>query len=73
VLAIGGGISGIVLALWTNQILERAMPSLQSTFPVQLELSALGIADPRHDECDRLRLLSDDGNQDARGTRFYAY
>jgi predicted permease len=39
VLAIGGGISGIILALWTNRILERAMPSLRTTFPVQLKLS----------------------------------
>ena len=33
VLAIGGGASGLVLALWTTRILERVMPSVRSTFP----------------------------------------
>lgn len=39
VLAIGGGVTGILLAVWTNEVLERVMPSMRSTFPIQLELS----------------------------------
>jgi len=39
VLAIGGGASGLLLALWTTRILERVMPSVRSTFPIELDLS----------------------------------
>jgi putative ABC transport system permease protein len=39
VLAVGGGICGVILALWTNEILERALPSFRSMFPIQVELS----------------------------------
>src|SRR4029079_17350613 len=42
VLAIGGGASGLVLAFWTTRILERVMPSVQSTFPIELDLSLDG-------------------------------
>jgi predicted permease len=42
VLAIGGGASGLVLAVWTTGILERLMPSAQSTFPIDLDLSLDG-------------------------------
>jgi predicted permease len=42
VLAICGGASGLLLALWTTRLLERVMPSLQSTFPIELELSLDG-------------------------------
>src|SRR6185503_5806509 len=38
VLAIGGGASGLLLALWTTRLLERVMPSVQSTFPIELNL-----------------------------------
>ena len=38
-LAIGGGASGLVLAVWTTSILERVMPSVRSTFPIDLDLS----------------------------------
>src|SRR5439155_17300552 len=38
VLAIGGGASGLLLALWTTRILERVMPSVRSTFPIDLDL-----------------------------------
>jgi predicted permease len=38
VLAVAGGICGIVLARWTNQLLEKSMPSI-SGFAVQLNLS----------------------------------
>jgi predicted permease len=38
-LALGGGASGLLLAFLTTRLLERVMPSLQSTFPVQLDLS----------------------------------
>ena len=41
-LAIGGGASGLVLAVWTTRILERAMPSARSTFPIELNLSLDG-------------------------------
>jgi len=37
-LAIGGGASGLVLAVWTTSILERVMPSVRSTFPIELDL-----------------------------------
>ena len=42
VLAIGGGASGLLLALWTTRILERVMPSVGSTFPIELDLSLDG-------------------------------
>ena len=42
VLAIGGGASGLLLALWTTRILERVMPSVRSTFPIELDLSLDG-------------------------------
>jgi putative ABC transport system permease protein len=42
VLAIGGGASGLVLAVWTTGILERVMPSVPSTFPIELDLSLDG-------------------------------
>src|SRR6185503_8377845 len=42
VLAIGGGASGLLLALWTTRLLERVMPSVQSTFPIELNLSLDG-------------------------------
>src|SRR5205814_8764904 len=38
-LAVGGGASGILLAVWTTRILERVMPSAASTFPIELDLS----------------------------------
>jgi len=38
-LAIAGGISGVILARWINQLLERSLPSLASGFGVQLNLS----------------------------------
>jgi predicted permease len=42
VLASGGGASGLLLALWTTRILERVMPSMRSTFPIELDLSLDG-------------------------------
>jgi macrolide transport system ATP-binding/permease protein len=42
VLAIGGGASGLLLAVWTTRILERVMPSVRSTFPIELNLSLDG-------------------------------
>jgi predicted permease len=36
-LAIGGGICGLVLARWTNAVLERSLPLVQGLFPLQLE------------------------------------
>jgi predicted permease len=42
VLAIAGGVSGLFLAAWTTRILERAIPSVQSTFPIELNLSLDG-------------------------------
>jgi macrolide transport system ATP-binding/permease protein len=39
VLALGGGASGLLLAVWTTRILERVMPSVASTFPIELDLS----------------------------------
>jgi predicted permease len=41
-LAIGGGASGLLLALWTTKILERVMPAVGSTFPIELNLSVDG-------------------------------
>jgi macrolide transport system ATP-binding/permease protein len=42
VLGIGGGATGLLLALWTTSILERVMPSMRSTFPIDLNLSLDG-------------------------------
>ena len=39
VLAVGGGICGIVLASWTNSVLESSLGSLPAVFPHQLDLS----------------------------------
>jgi putative ABC transport system permease protein len=39
VLAVAGGICGVVLARWINQLLERSLLSLASGFGVQLNLS----------------------------------
>ena len=39
VLAIAGGICGVILAVWSNELLERTLPSLPSLFPRQLDLS----------------------------------
>lgn len=35
-LAIGGGLCGVVLAQWTNALLERSLPLLQGFFPLEL-------------------------------------
>jgi predicted permease len=42
VLALGGGASGLVLAVWTVRILERVMPSARTTFPIEMNLSLDG-------------------------------
>src|SRR6267142_1480115 len=42
VLAVGGGASGLVLAVWTTRILERVTPSARTTFPIELDLSLDG-------------------------------
>jgi predicted permease len=42
VLAMGGGAAGLLLAFWTTRILEGVMPSVQSTFPIELDLSVDG-------------------------------
>jgi putative ABC transport system permease protein len=42
VLALGGGATGLLLAAWTTRVLERAMPSARSTFPMELDLSLDG-------------------------------
>jgi hypothetical protein len=42
VLAIGGGAAGLLFALWTMRLLERVMPSVHSTFPIELDLSVDG-------------------------------
>jgi predicted permease len=42
VLAVGGGACGLLLAVWTTGILERVMPSLRSSFPIDLDLSLDG-------------------------------
>ena len=39
VLAIGGGASGVLFALWTTRLIERAMPSVHSVLPVDMDLS----------------------------------
>jgi predicted permease len=36
-LAVGGGVCGLLLARWTNALLERSLPALQGLFPLQLE------------------------------------
>src|SRR5262249_48254707 len=38
VLALGAGASGLLLALWTTSVLERVQPSVQSAFPIELDL-----------------------------------
>jgi predicted permease len=38
VLALGGGATGLLLALWTTRVLERVQPSVPSTFPIELDL-----------------------------------
>jgi len=42
VLSIGAGACGIVLAVWTTRLLERVMPSVRTTFPIDLDLSVDG-------------------------------
>jgi len=42
VLAIGGGASGLLLAIWTTRLLARVMPSARTTFPIALDLSVDG-------------------------------
>jgi predicted permease len=39
VLAIGGGIAGVILAVWTNKLLEMSLPSIATLFATQLDLS----------------------------------
>ncbi len=39
VLAVGGGICGVILAGWTNRLLETSVPSIVTGFAVQLDLS----------------------------------
>lgn len=41
-LAIGGGACGLLLAVWTNRVLEHVIPSARSTFPMELNLSLDG-------------------------------
>ena len=38
-LAAGGGVCGVVLACWTNELLERSVPPLLGVFALQLDLS----------------------------------
>jgi len=38
VLALAGGASGLLLAVWTTRALERIQPSVHSTFPIELDL-----------------------------------
>ena len=35
-LAVAGGVCGVVLARWTNALLERSLPLLQGIFPIQM-------------------------------------
>ena len=42
VLSIGAGATGVVLAVWTTRLLERVMPSVRTTFPIDLDLSVDG-------------------------------
>jgi putative ABC transport system permease protein len=39
VLAIAAGATGLLLAVWTTRLLEQLMPSLPSTFPIDLNLA----------------------------------
>jgi predicted permease len=38
-LSLGGGLCGVVLALWTNRLLEMSFPAIMSAYAVQLRLS----------------------------------
>jgi predicted permease len=38
VLTLAGGVVGLLLAVWTTRVLERIQPSIQSTFPMELDL-----------------------------------
>jgi macrolide transport system ATP-binding/permease protein len=38
VLALGAGVCGLLLALWTTRVLERVQPSVQASFPIELDL-----------------------------------
>jgi predicted permease len=42
VLSAAAGVCGLLLAAWTTSLLERAMPSLGSTFPIDIDLSLDG-------------------------------
>ncbi len=42
VLALAAGAAGLVLAIWTTNVLERVVPSVKSTFPIDLKLSIDG-------------------------------
>ncbi|MGH9148227.1 MAG: FtsX-like permease family protein, partial [Vicinamibacterales bacterium] len=39
VIAVGGGICGVILAVWANTLLEKSLPPVASFFAVQLDLS----------------------------------
>ena len=39
ILALGGGVCGVVLAVWTNRLLEATFPATFSIFALQLDLS----------------------------------
>lgn len=39
VLAIGGGICGVILAVWTNKLLATTFPAVVGTFPMQFDPS----------------------------------
>jgi putative ABC transport system permease protein len=39
VLSIGGGLCGVVLALWTTRLLERSFPAIVSAYAVQIGLA----------------------------------
>jgi putative ABC transport system permease protein len=39
VLAVGGSLVGVVLAAWTNRLLERTVPPVIASFAIQLDLS----------------------------------
>jgi putative ABC transport system permease protein len=38
-IAVGGGICGVILAMWTNRLLEMSLPSLYTIFALQMDLS----------------------------------
>ena len=57
VLSIGGGLCGVVLALWTNRLLEMSFPAIISAYAVQLGARA-GLARRRFRHA---RLSRDDG------------